>query len=158
MAEHARFAKAQGVKTVITAKNGELVQLNGLQAGIISKVGVGRRYKDGEILLPSNDRAVDERRKLAFSGVISIGLALTAKGDLVGTPDIAIMGLPLKDSRGEPLDTLIEATLEQLLETLPRPLKRDPDKVIEAVEKAVRGALNAVWGKKPTVHVLVVEI
>jgi ribonuclease J len=30
--------------------------------------------------------------------------------------------------------------------------------VSTAIERAVRGSVNAVWGKKPQVHVLVVEV
>ena len=50
-----------------------------------------------------------------------------------------------------------DAVLETL-ETLPRPRRRDPDSVAEAIRRGVRAAVGAHWRKKPnvTVHVLVV--
>jgi ribonuclease J len=43
-------------------------------------------------------------------------------------------------------------------EQLPKPRRRDPDSVAEAVRRGVRAAIGERWGKKPqaTIHVLVV--
>ena len=40
---------------------------------------------------------------------------------------------------------------------MPRPRRRDPDAVAEAVRRAVRAALAAHWNKKPICHVHVLE-
>jgi len=37
--------------------------------------------------------------------------------------------------------------------SLPKPRRRDPDAVAEAVQRAVRAAIADAWGKKPWVHV-----
>ncbi|VTZ23368.1 hypothetical protein MPC1_14210001 [Methylocella tundrae] len=41
---------------------------------------------------------------------------------------------------------------------MPRQKRRDADVVSTAIEKAVRNAVAAAWGKRPAVHVLVVEV
>ena len=41
---------------------------------------------------------------------------------------------------------------------MPRAKKKDSDAVCTAVERAVRSAVSAVWGKKPHVHVLAIEV
>ena len=43
-------------------------------------------------------------------------------------------------------------------ETLPRPMRRDPDAVAEAIRRAVRAAVAAQWGKKPMCHVHVLVV
>ena len=72
LTEHVAFAKAQGVREVVRAFNGDVVDLVAGEAGVIGQVPHGRRYKDGDILLASGDECVGERRKLSFAGVVSI--------------------------------------------------------------------------------------
>ena len=62
--------------------------------GVVGRARHGRLYKDGEILLPTGDDCVGQRRKLSFAGIVSIALALTAKGEMAGDPDVMIAGLP----------------------------------------------------------------
>jgi ribonuclease J len=121
-------------------------------------VPAGRLYKDGDILVDSGDRGVPERRKLSFAGIVSVALAVDARGEIVGDPAIQQMGLPAKTRSGELIADLIDDTVVQVLDSLPRAKRRDPDAVEQAVDRAVRGALRNVWGKKPACHVLVVEV
>ena len=114
--------------------------------------------KDGEILLPPSDDCVAQRRKLAFAGIVSIAFALTAKGEMAGDPDVLIAGLPKSTRDGAGLDAAIDAAIFETFESLPRAKRRDADFVCGAVERAVRNTVDALWGKKPTVHVLIVEV
>jgi ribonuclease J len=158
LSEHANFARAQGVSEVIRALNGDIVLLAANQAGIVGQVEHGRLYKDGDILLPNGDDCVAQRRKLSFAGVVSIALALSGKGDLSGDPDVMIAGLPARTRQGAGMDDLIDAAIFETFENLPRGKRRDADAVSTAIERAVRNAVNTAWGKKPAVHVLVVEV
>ena len=56
------------------------------------------------------------------------------------------------------MDEVIDAAIFETFESLPRGKRRDADAVSSAIERAVRNAVNAAWGKKPAVHVLVVEV
>jgi ribonuclease J len=56
------------------------------------------------------------------------------------------------------MDALIDSALFQTYDNLPKQKRRDADLVSTAIEKAVRGAVNQAWGKKPAVNVLVIEV
>jgi ribonuclease J len=158
LSEHARFARAQGVGEVVRAYNGDVVRLSPGEARVIARVDHGRLMKDGEILLPSSDDCVAQRRKLAFAGIVSIAFALTAKGEMAGDPDVLIAGLPKSTRDGGGIDAAIDAAIFETFESLPRAKRRDADFVCGAVERAVRNTVDGLWGKKPMVHVLIVEV
>ncbi len=158
LSEHAAFAVAQGTPQVLRAFDGDLIRLAPGDVSAIGKVASGRRLKDGAILLPADQESVGQRRRLAFAGVVSIALALTPKGEMAGDPDVMIAGLPERTREGAAIDALIDDAIFEAFEGLPPGKRRDPDVVSSAIERAVRNSVNAVWGKKPQVHVLVVEV
>jgi ribonuclease J len=77
---------------------------------------------------------------------------------MVGDPDVLFSGVPRKTREGGGIDALVDGAIFETFENLPRGKRRDPDAVAETIERAVRNAINGVWGKKPVVHVLVVEV
>jgi ribonuclease J len=158
LSEHADFARAQGVPQVLRAFNGDLVRLAPGEVCALGKVVSGRRAKDGAILLPADQQCVGQRRRLGFAGVVSIAIALTPRGEMAGDPDVMIAGLPDRTREGAAIDALIDDAIFEAFESLPPAKRRDADVVSSAIERAVRSSVNAVWGKKPQVHVLVVEV
>ena len=50
------------------------------------------------------------------------------------------------------------ATVEEAFASLPKPRRRDPDSVAEAVRRAVRSAIAERWNKKPICHVHVLSV
>jgi ribonuclease J len=158
LAEHAAFAKAQGIESVVKARNGDVVLLDAADARIVGEIDRGRLYKDGAIVLGAGDDCIAERRRLAFAGIVSIALAITAKGDLAGDPDVLIAGLPKNTRDGAGVDEIVDAAIFETFDSMPRPKRRDADVISGAIERAVRNAVNSSWGKKPNVHVLVVEV
>ena len=158
LGEHADFAKAQGAPEVLRAFNGDVVRLAPGEVRALGRVTSGRRAKDGVILLPADQECVRQRRRLGFAGVVSIAIALTPKGEMAGDPDVMIAGLPERSREGAAIDALIDDAIFEAFEGLPPGKRRDPDVVSSAIERTVRNAVNAVWSKKPQVHVLVVEV
>lgn len=158
LAEHAAFAKAHGVPHVITARNGNIVRLAPGKPSITGEAPSGRLCKDGNSLIPAGDEALKIRQKLAMSGIVTIALAVTGKGDLAGVPDVMMAGMPMRARNGAAIDQIVDDALFQTFDQLPRPKRRDADIVSGAIEKAVRSAVAAAWGKRPMVHVLVVEV
>ncbi|MCB5175990.1 MULTISPECIES: ribonuclease J [Microvirga] len=158
LAEHAKFARAQGVPEVVRAKNGTLVRLAPGPAEIIDNVPAGRLYKDGNIITSASERAVPERRKLSFAGIVTVAIAIDEDGEIAGDPVIDAMGLPEKNRQGENILDLIADAVSQLLDGLSKAKRRDPETVENAVTRAVRAAVNEAWGKKPACHVLVIEV
>ncbi len=108
------------VKEVVRAFNGEIVKLAEGDAHIIGELAHGRRYLDGAILIDSEETCIAERRKLGFAGVVSIAIAITAKGELAGDPDVLFAGLPQATREGAGVDALIDAAIFETFESLPR--------------------------------------
>ena len=158
LTEHAAFARALGVGEVVRAFDGDVVRLAAGDSRVVARIEHGRLMKDGAILLRPGDECVAQRRKLAFAGVVSIAIALTAKGEMAGDPDVLIAGLPQNTREGAGLDAIVDSAIFESFESLPRGKRRDADTVGAAIERAVRNAVDQVWGKKPTVHVLIVEV
>src|SRR5262249_22620666 len=87
MAEHADLARQTGVPKVLTCRDGDLVKLAPGDPEIIDEVPAGRLYKDGSLLVDAQQRTVADRRRLGFAGVVSVALAVTAKGELAANPE-----------------------------------------------------------------------
>ena len=155
---HAEFARELGVKQVLTAHNGDVIALGPHEPCHLPQIQHGRLYRDGEIILSEKDDCFRERHRLAAAGIISIAFALTAKGEVAGTPDVTMFGLPSKTRDNQPMDEVVDRALFQTLDSLPRAKKKDADAACAAVEKAVRSAVSNAWGKKPHVHVLAIEV
>ena len=126
--------------------------------GVIHKLPAGRVYKDGAVMISADGRTIADRRRLSFVGMVTVALAVTEKGVLATDPEVELLGIPDKGRAGSILaDVAYDAVLD-VFENLPKPKRRDPDAIAEAVKRGVRGALSAQWGKKPVcyVHVLTV--
>ena len=158
LSEHASFARSVGVKHVIRASDGDIVLIGPGEPGIVDEAQHGRIAKDGQLLLSVNDPAILARNRLSFAGVVSIAFGLSSKGDLVGNPDVVFSGIPEKLKDGQAMDAVIDGAIFDTLDNLGRGKRRDLDAAANSVERSVRAAVGAVWGKKPTVHVLVVEV
>jgi predicted secreted protein len=98
MMEHARFATTQGVPQTLVQSDGDIVRLLPSNATKIGNAPVGRLVLDGDVILPSDGSTMNERRKLAINGQISVGVAV-AKGRLVGSPQVRVQGVPVEDER-----------------------------------------------------------
>jgi ribonuclease J len=155
---HAAFARQMGVKHVLVAHNGDMISLGPDLPAHLPQIAHGRLYRDGEVVLPETDDCFRQRHRLAAAGIVSIAFALNVKGDVVGTPDVMSFGLPQKGHDGRAMDDVVDRALFETLDSLPRAKKRDAETACNAVEKAVRAAVSAVWGKKPHVHVLAIEV
>jgi ribonuclease J len=158
LAEHAELARRAGVPQVLVCRNGDLVRLAPGAAEIIDEIPAGRLYKDGTVLVDGQARTVAARRRLSFSGVISVALALSERGVLVADPEVELIGIPETDAAGDDLTEVARDAIEEAFESLPKPRRRDADEVAEAVRRAVRSAVAERWHKKPICHVHVLIV
>jgi ribonuclease J len=158
LAEHAKIARAAGVKDVISCQNGDIVRLAPTPHGKVDQVTAGRLYKDGRLIVPAAAVAVSDRRKMSFAGMVSVALALDSRGEITDGPEFELVGIPEFNADGARIDGLVENAMMSAINSLPRARRRDPDTVAEAVRRAVRAAVAQNWGKKPIclVHVLTV--
>ncbi|MFY9761248.1 MAG: ribonuclease J [Xanthobacteraceae bacterium] len=158
LAEHAELARRAGVPKVLVCRNGDLVRLAPDGPEIVDKVPSGRLYKDGSLLIGAESRTVAARRRLSFSGIVTVALALSAKGQLVADPEVELIGLPDSDAAGTSMTEIARDAVEEAFESMPKPRRRDPDAVAEAVRRAVRGRIGERWSKKPICHVHVLTV
>jgi ribonuclease J len=158
LAEHAELARRAGVPQVLVCRNGDLVRLAPGKAEIIDEVPAGRVYKDGTLLVAADARTVSSRRRLSFSGLVTVALALSEKGALAADPEVELFGIPENDAAGLPMLDIARDAVEEAFESLPKPRRRDQESVAEAVRRAVRAAIAERWNKKPTCHVHVLVV
>ena len=158
LAEHAALARGARVPHVLVCRNGDLVRLGGDGAAIVDEIPSGRLYKDGSLLVSAEAKTVAQRRRLSFAGVVFVALALSDKGVLVADPEIELIGVPETDAAGAAFADIARDAVEEAFESLPKPRRRDPETVTEAVRRAVRGAIAKRWNKKPICHVQVLDV
>jgi len=158
LAEHAALARRAGVPQVLLCRNGDLVRLALGNAEIIDQLPSGRLYKDGSLVIEAEARTIAARRRLSFSGIVSVAIAMTEKGALAGYPEVELIGLPETDAGGTALAEVARRAVEEGFEALPKPRRRDPNEVAESLRRAVRAAIAERWGKKPICHVHVIVV
>lgn len=152
MHEQARFAKEQGVPQAITQVNGDIWKLAPGKPKLVGHAPAGRLVLDGDVILPADGTTINERRRIALYGQISVAVAVQG-GRLKGAPQIRVQGVPVEEDRDVFLKEAAEAAAEAVKKD-----GRDIEKLRESVRLAVRRAAVRFTGKKPVVDVLVVEL
>ncbi|MDT8757890.1 ribonuclease J [Sphingomonas psychrotolerans] len=152
MHEQARFAKEQGVPQAITQVNGDIWRLAPGKPKQVGQAHAGRLVLDGDVILPADGATINERRRIALYGQISVAVAIQG-GRLKGAPQIRVQGVPVEEDRDAFLDEAAEAAADAVKKD-----GRDVEKLRESVRLAVRRAAVRFTGKKPVVDVLVVEL
>jgi ribonuclease J len=157
LSEHEALARKLGANT-LQCRNGDLVRLAPGAPEIIDEVPAGRFYKDGALVIPAETRTVAERKRMAFYGMVLVSLAIDDKGQLVADPELEMLGVPETTADGGPMFQVAADAVMETFNSLPRPRRRDPESVAEAIRRSVRAAVGSHWRKKPnvTVHVLTV--
>ena len=158
LAEHAKLARASGIKEVMVAVNGEVLALAPGRPAIIDEVPVGRIYRDGNMLISAEDMCIRERRKLAFVGVIVVSLVLSRNGKMLDDPEVVMEGIPSERPGGGAMEDMVLDVIEGTIESIPPKRRNDVEMVREAVRRAVRASVDQVWGKKSVVRVMVSQL
>src|SRR3954471_22171236 len=136
LSEHAALARRLGANT-LQCRNGDLIRLAPGAPEIIDEVPAGRFYKDGALVIPAETRTVAERKRMAFSGMVLVSLAIDDKGQMVADPELEMLGIPETTADGAPMFQVAADAVMQTFESLPRPRRRDPDSVAEAIRRSV---------------------
>jgi ribonuclease J len=158
LSENAALARSLGVREVVICGDGDVVRLAPGPVQIVDGVPAGQLYRDGNLLVSAEARTIPDRRRLGFAGVVSVAVAFSGRGDIVGDPWIEMTGLPESAGPDQSMEELVADAVEQAITSLPKARRRDPAAATQAIERSVRGSVNAVWGKKPVCHVLVLQV
>ena len=151
MMEQARFGLAQGVPNALVQKDGDIIRLAPGNPAKIGNAPVGRLVLDGDVILPGDGQTINERRKLALNGQISVAVAIGQRG-LIGTPQVRIQGIPVEEDREPFLEETVSAVIAAAKQG-----GRDREKLRESIRLATRKVATRWTGKKPNVDVLLIE-
>ena len=159
--EHAAFARKLQVPHAVTVRNGDMVELRADGgASIVDEAPAGRLHLDGNFVTDANALSMRERRKLAYAGQVTVAMAVHGKkGELVSGPDVRSMGVA--EDRSFSLDEFLDALAdeaERAFDRLSNRDRRDVETAEEEVRRAVRREANRIWGKKPWVEVIILEV
>jgi len=157
--EHAALAKDLQVPQAVAPRNGDMVRLAPGMAAIIDEVPAGRLYVDAGMVTPENGEALRERRHVAFNGMLSVAVAMDAKGRILSGPQVRAIGLPgdEEDDLEDLLDDLADEA-EAALKKLSSQQRNDDDEVETALSRAVKKAAYRIWERRPVVETTVLRI
>jgi ribonuclease J len=96
---------------------------------------------------------MNERRRLALAGLISVAVAIDGDGRVHGDVEIDLQGIPVEEDRAAFLEEASAAAADAAAKNG----GKDEGKVREAVRLAVRRCATEWTGKKPVVSVLLVR-
>lgn len=153
MAEHARFAIEQGVPGAVLQSNGDIIRLAPGRPERLGHAPVGRLVLDGDVILPADGGTINERRKIAANGQISVAVALGRGGRPAGAPEIRIQGVPVEEDRAAFLAEAGAAATKAASTPM-----RDRERLREDIRLAVRRVATRWTGKKPIIDVLLLEV
>jgi len=151
MREQARFGLSQGIPKAIVQRNGDLIRLAPEGPEKIGEERVGRLVLDGDVILPADGATLNERRKIAVNGLITVALPVASDGRLAGGAMIRPFGVPVEEDRNDFIADAMDAAVRAYEPG------GETEKVREAVRLAVRRCATLWTGKKPVVEVMLVE-
>ena len=121
LSEHAGAGAPARHHARLMCRNGDLVRLAPGDPEIIDEVPAGRLYKDGALLIEAESRTVADRKRLSFSGIVSVALALNDKGQLLADPEVELIGIPDNTADGEAMAEVAYDAVVDTVERCPRP-------------------------------------
>ena len=150
--EQARFGLGQGIPQALVQENGDIVRLAPKGARKVGDARVGRLVLDGDVILPADGSTINERRKIAINGLITVTLPLGPGGALAGEPHVLPFGIPVEHDREDFLADATDAAARAFSPGTPE------EKMREAVRLAVRRCATLWTGKKPLVEVALIRV
>jgi ribonuclease J len=151
---HAKLAETGGIKAEI-ATNGMMIDLGGNAPEVAEYIETGRLYLDGSVIVPALGGVVRDRIRMALNGHVMVTLLLDENDEPLGEAWAELMGLPGIGKTGQALSDTIETELNDFLSRIEDRVRRDDDKLDEAIRRIVRQVSMEETGKKPEVTVVV---
>ncbi len=153
MREQAKIALESGVPNAAIQKNGDIVRLAPDGPEKVGVVRTGRLVLDGDVILPADGATIQQRRRMAFSGVIVVSVAIASNGRLAADPLVRPFGIPVEADADDFVADATDAARKAYGDG-----SGDPIRMKEAVRLAVRRCATVWTGKKPLVDVTMIEV
>lgn len=158
---HAQLAKEFGMpeENVFALRNGDILEISGGLASVIGAVEGQAVYYNRDQAESVTSFSVNERRSLSMEGILTVGITMDSRGNLLKIP--VLEGVALGFSRCDEWLALKEDLIPQIQDIVERHKQQDDFEVAllkgalrDLVAKAVRSRLYA----KPAVHIVLHEI
>ena len=153
--EHCKFARLQGVKETVEAKNGAVIWLEEGEASVLDTVPSGYVAIDGSSLIPTDGNIIRTRRKLRDDGIIIISAAIDENNQLAGEVQFTAPGVLDNEEDGDLIDELI-AELTAIIEKAPKKAKLAD--IRESLRLATRKIIKNEIDKKPVIEVMLLAV
>ena len=86
------IAKKCGVKKGLILKNGLLLKVAPGEPKLLGSIPSGRLMLDGKKIIPINEEAIKNRKKMLYNGTILISLAISKNNKIISKPAISSKG------------------------------------------------------------------
>ena len=86
------IAKQCGVKKGLILKNGLLLKIAPGEPKVLGSVATGRLMLDGKKIIPINEEAIKNRKKMLYNGTILVSLVINKKNKIITKPVISSKG------------------------------------------------------------------
>jgi ribonuclease J len=156
---HASLARDMGVdeSNAFVLEDGDVLELTPESGEVTGRVPTGSVFVHGRKLLDRHSTVLDERRRLAREGVVTVGVTLDGRtGEVVGTPDVASFGFVESDESQDlfqKTSKLVRSTLEQDGVAALR-----LDEIKAKVGDSVARFLHSETRRRPTVLTVIEEV
>ena len=107
---------------------------------------------------PHEESGVADRRRLSFAGSSASRSCSPTAAKCWRIRRSRCSACPQPIARVEPSAEIAEEAVDEALDCLPKPRRRDAGLVRETVRRAVRGEIEQAWGKKPQTIIHVVHV
>ena len=158
LARHAAMAKAMGVEDTFILENGDILGLWEDSGEIVGRAPAGRVLVDGKGTDDLPSVVLQDRRKLARTGIVVAWLVLDVNtGDIINGPNLSTHGV-IGSEAGD--DILAEAACAatKAIESLSTESRCASSEVAETMRIAVRRVFNRRIESKPVVVPIVHEL
>ncbi|MFW5741228.1 MAG: MBL fold metallo-hydrolase RNA specificity domain-containing protein, partial [Myxococcota bacterium] len=155
LARHAAFARELGVKDVLLAEDGDVVELReqGLRRMGVTEVGKLATFSGDEI----PEEVLKQRESLGRYGAAFVTVRVDRRGQLIAPPVVATRGVLHDEEERELLDGTVQDVAKTLSGWSFSSEYPTDQQIIEVAERAVRRSLDGISGRRPVAIVHVVR-
>lgn len=152
--EHCDFARSLKVAQALSVRNGDVITLDEDGASLTGQVQASRWALDGAFIVPHDDDAIRERRRVSFNGMLMVTVVLSRTGDLMAPVQVQPVGL----TRSGGGDRLLEDIERSVQTAVNQCLARGAVEMVEdSIRRAARQLLRNIPGRRTPIEVQLIQ-
>ena len=153
LAQHAELARSCQVPDVVIPRNGSAIKLAPGLPEEVALVPISCLGLDGNRVIELNGKIIKERKKLVFSGIITVTLILNKEALCQQNPIISAVGV-YEDAETQNIS--LDKNLKKEIDNAPQRKRTSDEGLKEFVQKTLKRIIRSEYGKKPiiTIHLV----